>query len=155
MQELVLDPDFAARELDAGETFARGCVLAQLQNQAPDAAAELRPQHEAVVGLVVNHVTDSHELRMRREALELRGQLWGAQVDPAHDALDEGMPVGKREQRLGLLDHLPGLHRDRGVEAGCVEQRSELVGEVVAAQGRHRIDHPDVVGRIVVPEVLV
>ena len=131
-------------------------IVGELELGEPrDAAAELGPEHEAVVRLVVNDVTHAHELRMRREALELRGQLRGAQVDPADDALDRGVPLGEREQPLGLLDHLPGLHRDRAVEPGGLQQGSELVGQVVASQRGHGVGHPDVVGRVVAPEVLV
>ena len=123
--------------------------------EPPDAAAKLRPQHEAVVGLVVNHVTHAHQLRMAREALELRGQLAGAEVDPAHDALDRSVALGKRQQPLGLRERLPGLYCDRAVEAGRLKQRGELLGQIVAPQCGHRVRHPDMLGGIVVPEVLM
>ena len=65
------------------------------------------------------------------------------------------MPFGEVQQPARLLQGLPGLHGDAGVEAGAAELRLEVGGQEVAAERRHRVVDPAVLRGVVPPEVLV
>ena len=55
---------------------------------------------------------DAHQLRMRRERLELRIDVRRLQVYPADDAPDEWVLAGKPEQPPRFLESLARLHGD-------------------------------------------
>jgi hypothetical protein len=82
-------------------------------------------------------------------------QVSRAQVDPTHHAADEGVLIGQSEQPFGLFDHLAGLHRDRPAEAARFKERGQVWRQVVPTQGVHGVGHPDVLRRVVTPEMLM
>ena len=131
-------------------------VVGQIElPQLRDASTKLWPQHEAVIRFIVNDVADADELWVPGVFLQLSPQVGRAQVHPAHDALDQGVLVRKFQQPLGLFDHLACLHGDGAVELDRLEQRLEFIRQVIASQDGHGIGHPDLVGGIVFPEMLV
>ena len=58
-----------------------------------DPALEILPQHEVVVRLFLDDMTDTDELRVGGEAREVDFDAIGAQVDPADDTLHVGVLI--------------------------------------------------------------
>ena len=119
-----------------------------------DAALEILPEHEVIVGLFLDDVADPDEFRVRGETGEVGLDAVGAQVDPADDAFYVGVLIGEAEEPVGFPDHLTGLDGDRALEAERSLQRGEIVGQPAAVQRGARRD-PRVLRRVVRPEVLV
>src|SRR5712691_9051427 len=127
---------------------------AELREQR-QAAAERRPEQKPFVGLALHDVAHADEPAMNGEPFELRACVGRLQVDPAHDAGNEGMRVGERQEPARLLDRLPRLHGNARVESGASHLTLRLRRQRVAPQRCQALVYPAVLGRVVLPEMLV
>ena len=120
-----------------------------------DAATKSRPQHEAIVGLVLHDMADADELRMRGESRQLLCGVVRLQIDPANDSRDKGVRIRQLEQPLGFAECLAGLNGDAGVDRRAFHIAAELRRQEIAAQHAHRAVDPAVLRGGVAPEMLV
>ena len=70
-------------------------VIGEIEFPQPgDAAPKLRPQHELIIGFVVDDMTNADKLWVPCKGLQLLRQVFRAKVDPTYDGANELMPVG-------------------------------------------------------------
>ena len=106
-------------------------------------------------------MADAHEARVGAEAIELAFRVGREEIDPAHDAADDVVFVfifiSEPKQILRLLQALPGLHRDRAVEAVRFQKRLQINRSEISTDHVHAlgVPNPAVLLRTVDPEVLV
>ena len=98
---------------------------------------------------------DAHQLAMRRHAANLRLDVGCPQIDPTHHAGDERVLVGERQQPPRLLQRLPHLHRDTGVDADRIHLDAQIGRKEIPAERRHARVDPPVLRGVVAPEMLV
>ena len=110
---------------------------------------------EEVVGLVLDDMTDADQFWIAGKVVQQGVDVGRAQVDPSHDAADEVMAGGQVEEPLCFLEGLPGLHGNAALEAVLMEERLEVGGKKVAAQGGHGIVDPGIFDGVVLPKVLM
>ena len=123
--------------------------------QRGDSTAKRRPDEEIDVGLVLDDVADALEAGMADVSLQLIANVVGAEIDPADHPADEVVLVGQGQEPIGLFEDLPGLDGDRALETGRLQQRRQVGRHEIAPQHGHAIGHPDVLDRVVLPEVLM
>jgi hypothetical protein len=120
-----------------------------------DAAAERRAEHEAIVRFALDDMPDADKLLMIGKQLEPRPRIRRLQIDPADDADDRRVRVGKRQQPARFVERLPRLHRNARVDTGARHLADRLVGQIVAPEPGHRIVDPCVLSGVVSPEMLM
>ncbi len=125
------------------------------RRQGSDAAQHVGLEQELVIRLALDQVAHATKVPVGGKVREAIADLRRAEVDPSHDATDEGVVAGQIEQKLRLALRLVGLDGHAAVDAIGGEQRAEVGGEEVLAQHRHAVVDPGVTHRIVLPEVLV
>ena len=74
-------------------------------------------QHPAVVGHVLNHRPQAHELRARGERRDPMGRVRRLEVDPTDHAGHEWLLFGELEQETGLRLRRRRLHQHRALDA--------------------------------------
>ena len=125
--------------------------LPQLRNAPP----EFRQQHEVVILLIMEDMPDARQFGMLRVALQLPGEVRGAQVHPADDAFYEVVFVCQLQQPLRFLQHLPRLHGDGATEPNRFQQRLKFLRQVIATQHLHIGGHPGLVIWMKLPKMLM
>jgi hypothetical protein len=96
-------------------------------SQAGNTAAEIRPQHEPLIGLGLNNMAESAQPFELPEISEALGDVWRPQIDPAHHSQDGGMVLGQGEKEPGLLLGLIGLDGDGAVDACGTELEKQML----------------------------
>ena len=79
---------------------------------------------QEIVGFRLDDVADADELRMLHRASSCASRSPRPQIDPANHAGDEWMLVRERQQPARLLEGLPDLNGDAGVDAGRAASRA-------------------------------
>src|ERR1017187_6303825 len=79
-------------------------------------AQEIGLQQEAIVGLALHNVADADQFRISSDDVQLRPDVWRAQVGPSDHAENPWRALGQLEQPSGFFQRLARLNRDRCVE---------------------------------------
>ena len=75
---------------------------------------------------------------------------------PTDDALDERVLRRELAEPARLVERLPRLHADHAVDAELLSILAlQIVRQEIAAQHRHRIVDPAVLGRVIAPKMLM
>jgi hypothetical protein len=77
-----------------------------------DTAIEIGAEHEEVVSLIMQNVTDPAHLSILRKAAEVCSHVLVAERNPTDDPEQDRATSGQVEQPLGLLDRLARLNDD-------------------------------------------
>ena len=122
--------------------------------ESRDPAQELGAEHEIIIRLVLHHMPHSNQLRVAGKRGELLAQPLRAQIDPANNAFNRGIFVGKLQQPERFLHGLPRLHGNRTLDANFAGFLHPIRRKPVAVQ-RRVLWYPRVLLLVVLPEVLV
>jgi hypothetical protein len=122
--------------------------------QLRDAAHETGSQQKIVVGFVLDNMAHADEARVVGEAGEVFGEIVTAQVDPAHNALDEMMTGSEPEKPMCFFQGLPRLDGHAAIELCRAQEWRKVYGQKVAAQ-RPVGANPRILRRFVAPKMLM
>ncbi len=94
------------------------------------------PQHERIIGFVVNHMPDAAEFWILGKLLKLFNNIAVTQVHPAHDCTHKRVSIGQFQKPSGFFETLPGLHRDCPINACRTHQWEEVERQVIQPYSR-------------------
>jgi len=90
--------------------------------QLAQAIQETFLQHEVVIWLIVDDMSDTAEFPVLRKLLKLVHNSIAAQVNPAHYRANKRELVRKLQQPITFFDTLSSLHCDRSTNASAAHQ---------------------------------
>src|SRR5688500_12576799 len=99
-------------------------------------------------------MTNPHQPGKRRKFPKLLFDIWRAQIDPAHNSLDDWRTFGELPQPLSFLKSLACLDRYASIEAGCFQFRRKIRRQEGPPNGPLWLN-PWVLVRFIFPEVLM